>query len=320
LIGDWWLIGPPPSASNQIPAANTADGESGFEPVDHHAFLGDDGLWHLWGCVRKTGLGRILYHWKARRLTDTPWESTGDFIRCDTLVGECIDDWNGQEWMQSPFIIKEDGKYYMFYGGHSTGRNIQGVPASGKKGRNPESECQICLMISLDGLTWDRYLHKDGFSRLFIGPGQTRDPCLVKVNDLWYMYYAGHDSGDEINKGAIFLRTLRDLINWSDYSLVHHDPVFGARTWDHECPFVVYREGYFYLFKTQNYRAAITHVYRSEDPRNFGTNAETAQQLHVGIFPVAAPELYEHDGKEYVSSNHDPQLGTQMSQMKWESI
>lgn len=321
LVGDWWLIGPPPPASAKIPSGRVTGENPGFESVDHHAFLGDDGLWHLWGCVRGTGLGRILYHWKAKELTDSPWELTGEFIRADTSVGECIDDFHGQEWMQSPYFIKEDGKYYMFYGGHSTGRNNQGVPASGEKGRNPDAECQICLMTSDDGLIWERHLHKDGFSRLFIGPGETRDPCLIKVDGLWYMYYAGYEDRDHY-KGAIFLRTSRDLINWSDYSLVHWDPTFGAPGWwwDHECPFVANRDGYFYLFRTENYRNAITHVYRSEHPRNFGINAESAQQMYVGILPAAAPEIYEYEGEEYVSSNHHPGLGTQMSKMKWEPV
>ena len=69
------------------------------------------------------GYGRILYHWKTKNITDTPWEFTGEIIRCDPRVGESIDDWRGQEWIQSPYIVKDAGKYYMFYGGHSTGRS-----------------------------------------------------------------------------------------------------------------------------------------------------------------------------------------------------
>ena len=124
LYGDWWLVGPPPEPDDKIPAEvpktqaeidkiceafgmsredclayakKQVGKKSRFEPVDHHIFQGDDGYWLLWGCIRGTGLGRILYHWRARNLTDTPWEKTGEFFRCDPKVGECIDDWNGQE-------------------------------------------------------------------------------------------------------------------------------------------------------------------------------------------------------------------------------
>ncbi len=344
LYDDWWLIGPPPPVSKEIPAEipktaeeiekiceafgmskedclkyadKEANKESRFEPVDHHIFQADDGNWHLWGCVRGTGYGRILYHWKAKNLTDSPWEKTGEFIRCDPEVGECIDDWRGQEWIQSPYIVKENGKYYMFYGGHSTGRDSSGVPAGGMSEDMFKSESQICLMISDDGLKWERHLFEDGLSRLFIGPGETRDPSLIKVDDTWYMYYAGYEGGDLRGQGGIFMRTSKDLIHWSDYKVAHRDPTFGPSSWDHECPHVVYREGYFYLFRTESYWEARTYVYRSDDPRDFGTNAESAQDLYVGRIAIAAPEIYQADGIEYVSSNHDPAAGTQMSRLRW---
>jgi hypothetical protein len=344
LYGDWWLIGPPPPVSADIPAEvpkskeeidricevsgmskedclkyaqKEAGKKSRFEPVDHHVFRGPDGYWHLWGCIRGTGYGRILYHWRAKNITDSPWEFTGEFFRCDPKVGECIDDWGGKEWIQSPYIISENGKYYMFYGGHSTGRDATGVPVSGLAPDVHRSEGQMCLMISNDGLKWQRHLFKDGLSRLFVGPGEARDPCLLKVDDLWYMYYAGYEGGDLKGRGGIFVRTSRDLINWSPYKLAHRDATFGKTSWDHECPHVVFKDGYFYLFRTESYWDANTYVYRSENPLDFGTDEKTAQPLLVGKFPVAAAELYEVDGVGYVSSNHDPAKGTQMSRMRW---
>ena len=62
---------------------------------------------------------------------------------------------------------------------------------------------------------------------------------------------------------------------------------------------------------------AKVHVYRSENPLAFGANAESAQQLYIGPLACAAPEIYQVDGKEYVSSNHNPPLGTQMCRLKW---
>lgn len=344
LQGDWWRIGPPPPVSKEIPAETPKSKEdiqriceafgmspddclkysqkevgkvSKFEPVDHHIFKANDGNWHLWGCIRGTGYGRILYHWKAKDLTDTPWELTGEMIRCDHSAGESIDDWRGQEWIQSPYIVKENSKYYMFYGGHSTGRNASGAPAGGMTKDMFKSESQICLMISNDGLKWKRHLFKDGFSRLFTGPGEARDPCVIKINDLWHLYYAGYEDGDQPNKGGFFVRTSKDLLNWSSYKLILRDPTFGSNSWAHECPHVVYRDGYYYLFRTENYYQAKTHVYRSEDPTDFGKDAASAQQKYVGLIACAAPEIYEIEGEEYVSSNHDPAGGTMMCRLKW---
>ena len=344
IYGDWWLIGPPPPASKDIPAEvpkskeeiekicaasgmspedclkfakKEAGKKSRFEPVDHHIFQADDGYWHLWGCVRGTGIGRILYHWKSKKLTDSNWEKTGEFIRCDPKVGECIDDWSGQEWIQSPYFVKENGKYYMFYGGHSIGRDKSGVPVSGLSKDKFKSESQICLMTSDDGLKWERHLFKDGLSRSFVGPGETRVPSLIKGDNTWYMYYAGYEDGDLLKNGGIYVRTSKDLIHWSDYKLAHRDPTFGPSSWDHECPHVVYRDGYFYLFRTESYWEARTYVYRSDDPSDFGTNAESAQDMYVGRIAIAAPEIYQADGIEYVSSNHNPAAGTQMSKLRW---
>ena len=345
IVGNWWRIGPPPPVSKALPAETPKSEEdikkiceafgmsvedclkysqkatgkiSKFEPVDHHIFKANDGQWHLWGCIRGTGFGRILYHWKAKNLTDTPWELTGEMIRCDPRVGECIDDWRGQEWIQSPFIVNNEGKYYMFYGGHSTGRSASGAPAGGMTKDMFFSESQICLMVSDDGLKWKRHLLKDGFSRLFTGPGEARDPCVIKIGDAWHLYYAGYENGDQPNQGGFFLRTSKDLLNWSPYKLIHRDPTFGSTSWKHECPHVVYREGYFYLFRTENYYEAKTHVYRSEDPTDFGIRAEVAQAKYVGPIACAAPEIYDVNGEQYLSSNHEPVGGTMMCRLTWE--
>lgn len=321
LEGDWWLIGPPPvQGKNNIPVKVNNNGDVvPYECVDHHIFQSPDGSWHLWGCVRNTGWGRILYHWTADNLTDSPWEDTGEFIRASQVYGESINGWDNEEWIQSPYFVQENGIYYMFYGGHSTGRNKWGVPAKGNdRNSSFDTECQICLMTSTDGYNWKRHTFADGFSRLFYGPGEARDPCLIKINDVWHMYYTGLEDGDP-EKGGMYVRTSDDLLNWSDYKLIHRSHRFGSIWWEIECPHVVYRDGYFYLFRTQNYGKAITHVFRSEDPYNFGTDEDAADKNYIGQIAWAATEIYNVNGVEFVSSNHDPAYGTQMSRIKWDA-
>jgi hypothetical protein len=350
--GDWWLIGASPDLDHLLPEAArekpvssdasklmTQAIEHGIdkdylekmlanreqyarnknEPVDHHIFRGPDGQWHLWGCVRRTSVGRILYHWEADELTQSPWVATDELIRCDISAGECIDDFGGEEWIQSPYFVHENDIYYMFYGGHSIGMDAQGKHVDGS---TPDfsmfdASCQICLMTSPDGRNWTRYKNEQGYSRLFTGPGEARDPCLIKIDDLWHLYYSGYD-GNPLRTGAIYVRTSPDLINWSDHRIVHRDKLFGGPTWTQECPHVVYRDGYFYLFRTENYYEAVTHVYRSEDPLDFGI--EDKGDKYVGVIACAAPEIHVHDGQEYLSSNHDPATGTQMCRLKWRAV
>jgi hypothetical protein len=345
IASDWWLIGavpkdlsppPPEEVQRLVTDRRKLSGKEGkqyddygqilagqltkIEPVDHHLFQGPDGYWHLWGCVRNTSFGRVLYHWRARKLEETKWEETGEIIRSDANAGECIHGWYGQEWIQSPYIIYEKGKYYMFYGGFSTGKDKAGNTVYG----NPphigmrKAESQMCLMTSVDGLNWQRHKNDVGFSRVFVGPGTVRDPSLIKIKDLWYMYYTGDEQNHLI--GGVFVRTSEDLINWSDYKMVHHDATFGATTWQHECPHVLYRSGYYYLMITENYKDARTHVYRSEDPMDFGFTTEASQRMYVGLIACAAPEVYPANGKEYISSSHNPSLGTQMAMLEWKPV
>lgn len=203
----------------------------------------------------------------------------------------------------------------MFYGAHGTG-----VDASGQAVRHgdPRMACQMCLMTSPDGRAWTRYRNQDGHSRLFTGPGETRDACVIKVGDRWHLYYAGYHDGDKTQAG-FYVRTSTNLIHWSHWRLVHQDIRYGPGPWDTECPHVVYRCGYYYLFRTKHYTRALTHVFRSEDPFYFGIG--DASDKYVGCIAVAAPEIIvDSDGREYITSNHDVVAGTQICRLEWKTV
>ncbi|MCJ7739582.1 MAG: hypothetical protein MUQ10_20095 [Anaerolineae bacterium] len=311
LDGDFWLIG----ASPDLFSLGDTGGAPEHECVDHHVYQDVDGQWHLWGCIRRTCVGRILYHWESDTLVQSPWRDTGTVIRVDRAAGESLDDWNGEEWIQSPFVVRHSGSFYMYYGGHSTARDAEGHPVPSG---DPRTACQMCLMISQDGREWTRYRNEDGLSRLFVGPGETRDPCVLKMGDCWYLYHAGYHDEDRAQAG-FYVRTSHDLLQWSDWRLVHQDRRYGPGPWDTECPLVVFRGGAYYLFRTENYAAARTHVFRSEDPFDFGVG--DARDHYVGSIAVAAPEIVVADnGDEYITSNHDLRGGTMMCRLRWDTM
>jgi hypothetical protein len=325
LSCEWRLIGKNPDLNGLLPGNEDhlrkweESGKKGEfnSAVDHHLFRGPDGNFHLWGCVRATAVGRILYHWETGDIMKTPWRETGEFIRCDRSAGECIDDWEGQEWLQSPFFIKEGDKYYMFYGGHSTDRTISGKEIPGDiqgAERKNKTACQMCLMTSEDGRHWTRYKNGQGLSRIFAGPGEVRDPCLIKIKDEWFCYYTGFRNEDQ-SQPAFFVRRSKDLVNWSDYKVVFQDTKCRNGFWHSECPHVVFREGFYYLFRTEDYYLKKTHVYRSRDPMDFGIGDLSG--TYVCDFPAAAVEIHRIGGQEYVTSSHDPGTGEFMAGLSW---
>jgi hypothetical protein len=282
--------------------------------VDHHVFQSVDGAWHLWGCIRKTTVGRILYHWEGRSLTEGPWHPTGEIIRVNRDAGESLAYNNGEECIQSPFVVVVDGTYYMFYGGDGSGVNEDGNPVAAD---DPSMAGQLCLMTSPDGRTWTRYRNAEGQSRLFIGPMAARDPCLINIGGLWHLYYAGYH-GYADGEAGFYVRTSSDLIHWSDRTLVHLDSRYGGHRWQTECPHVVYRGGTYYLFRTVHYATAETHVFRSEDPLDFGVG--DAGDKYVGSIAVAAPEIIvDGEGNEFITSNHNLSGGTMLCRLRWEA-
>ena len=202
----------------------------------------------------------------------------------------------------------------MLYGGHGAGQDARGQPVP--RG-DPSAVCQMCLMTSTDGRSWTRHRDARGYSRLFLGPGETRDPCLIQVDSKWILYYAGYHD-DDPQQAGFYARTSIDLLHWSDWRLVHQDRFYGPGRWDTECPHVVYREGLYYLFRTEDYASARTHVFCSENPFDFGIGDASAR--YVCTIAVSAPEIVvDASGNEYITSNHDLQGGTRLFRLKWKA-
>jgi len=317
LDSDFWPIGLQPELK-ELPLLNE-ERIGPHEPNDHCIFQAADGTWQLWACVRKTPVGRCLVNWEAENLTDSPWKETGRVIRADRSAGESMVDWKGQEFLQSPFVVKEGDTYYMTYGGYSTGNDKEGSPTD-DYGR---TQNQICLMTSPDGINWTRHRGENGWSRIVVGPGAARDQNLVKFGDTWHMYYTGHENGSRENE-YIYVRTSTDLIHWSDHSIVHFIDREYLNSYTCESPTVVERGGYYYLFRSGGLKTEAPFsvaVYRSEDPMDFGTSGDGSEK-RVCYFPAHACEIIiDENGQEYASRLHndDPShCEINLARLRWE--
>jgi beta-fructofuranosidase len=138
---------------------------------------------------------------------------------------------------------------------------------------------------------------------------------VLRVGDEWVCYYCGHDT-EKRRPCKVYARTSDDLLKWSNYREVSWGGfTSGTGFWSTECPFVVFKDGYYYLFRTSEYRPpARTHVYCSKDPFDFGLG--TDEKL-VATLRVAAPEVIQVGDQYYISSVEDLKCGIQIFKMKW---
>lgn len=266
IAGPWWSI-----AGNPDLGPLTSDEQ---EPVDFGIWRAGDGTWQLWSCIRKTkeeGHTRLFFGWEGDELTETDWKPLGIVMRGDPDHGE------HPGGLQAPYVVRHDGLWHMFYGDWES----------------------ICLATSKDGKNFRRASISGAGPQLFSeGEGnKTRDPMLLKVGDTWHCYYCAMPG-----QGGIFVRRSKSLSDWSKSKpqKVCAGGAPGQKWWNAECPHVVHHEGYFYLFRTSNYKSKPrTTVYRSRDPLDFGVDDDTKI---VAALPVAAPEIIFHRGKYHLAA------------------
>jgi hypothetical protein len=281
VTGDWWQIAGDPDLRELTSPKQ--------QPVDFGVWRAADGTWQLWSCIRNTreaGRTRLFYRWQGAQLTDADWKPMGVAMRADPKVGELAGG------LQAPFVFRDRDRYLMFYGGWE----------------------HICSAAGKDGQTFERLLDEDGKATLFgeVG-GNTRDPMLLRVGELWHCYYTAHPN----DVGAVYCRTSRNLRKWSEATIVARGGQATSHKYAAECPFVVELEkGQYYLFRTQRYgKDAQTSVYCSRDPMDFGIEGDLDH--FVCTLPLAAPEIIKHDGEYYIAALLPSLKGIQVARLRW---
>lgn len=211
-------------------------------------------------------------------------------MRADPALGE------NEGGMQAPYVLRHDGMFWMFYGDWSN----------------------ICLATSTDGKTFTRHRGPGGRPHLIFPNGygfdaNTRDAMVLRVGRNWHCYYTAHPE----RKGAVYVRTSADMITWGAQTMVAARGAAGDGPFTAECPFVVEPQpGHFFLFRTPTYgKFAKTMVYHSRDPMRFGIDDDAAH--HVTALPVAAPEIFQHDGQWYLAALLPSLKGIQISRLEW---
>ncbi len=259
------------------------------QPVDFAVWKAADGTWQLWSCIRDTkepGRTRLFYRWESPHLTSANWTPRGIAMQADPSKGET------PGGLQAPYVLPARNRFLMFYGDWKS----------------------ICMAESQDGKSFKRIVHNGRAGMFSEGDlSNTRDVMVINIEGVWHCYYTAIID----RKGAVFLRTSRNLKTWSASRRVAFGGSAGDGPGSAESPFVYQApDGSFYLFRTQVYgRNARTSVYHSTDPTNFGINDD---RCLVGTLPIAAPEIVEDRGQLFIAYLLPDLNGIQISRLTFE--
>jgi hypothetical protein len=284
IEGEWWTVASDPDLGDLTDPKQ--------QPVDFGIWQAADGTFQLWSCIRHTkepGWTRLFFRWEGEKLTDRDWKPLGIAMQADPDLGETTGG------LQAPFVIRRaPSDYLMLYG----------------------DWVSICSAESRDGKHFRRRLAANGKPSLFSeGPkSNSRDPMVLDVDGLWHCYYT---ASDPAGLGTDYCRTSTDTLNWSEPHAVARGGRSGDGPWSAECPYVVrLAENEFYLFRTQHYgENAITNVYCSDNPLYFGIDED--EKYYVGSLPVAAPEVFRHEGLYYIAALRSDLKGIQIARLSW---
>jgi len=237
---------------------------------DHSIVKGADGKWHLYGItsfVSSSYQERYFVHGVGESL-DVPFNEVGRSIDRGTLA-----------W--APCVINKDENYYMFYGPSPTS-----------------------LAVSFDMFEWygtNVYLKDEPIM------GAHRDHFVLKVAEDKYLMYV---VGTHQKRGAVSCFSSSDLITWQfeNFALTSGTkaplkPAWGA----FESPFVVKKDGLFYLFITYTDCSDKTYndtfVFCSDDPKHFGEyNGGSDGAKPIAVLQAHAPEVIENNGNYYITT------------------
>jgi len=248
--------------------------------VDHGIIQAENGKWQLWACLRGVKVGRLLYGWEGDSLDSENWHQAGIKMRANPDFDENIKE-NGVEQIGAPFFLKENNKYFCFY--HSKG---------------------IKIAQSTNGVDYNR--QKPNTTSI---PGG-RDIMIMKHNNLFYSYATMSTlEGESYVESA----TSEDLINWAEAKIVSKGGKGGSGVVDAESPFVVFIDGYFYLFRTSSISFK-TVVYCSEDPQDFGIDDDSklVTELDEKIL-----ELFEYENKWFTTHISEDFQSVLLSEISW---
>lgn len=268
-------------------------GKSELWYINDHTFIRAEDTavseerWHLFGITHAEPANpmeeKMFAHATAPKV-DGPWATRAPVMQVDESKGETI--------VWAPYVLRHDGRYWMFY------------CAGGKD----HTQYHIHLATSHDLFHWKRHTANP----MVVDGYDARDPMVLAYKDGWILYYAATSTpgGGHHTVKAV---TSKDLIHWTGMREVYRDSEIGTYGGPTESPFVVERNGKFYLFVCTNHGYSETIAYKSDTPFHFEARNS------VGKFAAHAAEIiHTPTGKWYASRAGWGQGGVYLAELVWQ--
>jgi beta-fructofuranosidase len=255
--------------------------------INDHTFIqAKDGVWHLFGITHQEPTAPLQETFFAHATAPSmlgPWTRQAPILAVDSSQKETV--------VWAPFVLEYGGRYWMYYCG----------------GGEDHARYRIQLATSTDLWTWQRSQEDP----MTVDGVDARDPMVLRVDDQWVMYYAA-TSTPQGGFHTVVSVTSKDLIHWSNRKEVFRSRTSGTYGGDTESPFVVHRNGKYYLFVCTNVSYNQTAVYESDSPFHWDL------QHRVGQYPAHASEIiHAPDGKWYASRSGWGQGGVYLAELVW---
>ena len=255
---------------------------------DHCIIAAQDGTWHLFGITHEDPARPLdednFAHATTKNLTVFPWQKQ------PFALSVALDPWK-ERHLWAPHVVYHQGIYYMFY----------------CAGDTDPTKYKIHLATSRDLWNWERHRENpvvaDGY--------HARDPFVMKMNDTWVMYYTATSEPAGGNH-VVAYRISSDLVHWGERNIAYTDPSVGKGGGPTESPFVVRRNGYYYLFIGPREGYIGTDVFMSSDPFHFRIEDKVG---HIAAH--AAEVIRDKDGKWYVSHCGWGKGGVYLAPLYW---
>ncbi len=278
--------------------------------INDHTFVRDHtGTWHLIG-ITDTEPFNVKNEVHLAHATATslhgPWTKQPFAMTADPSASETF--------LWAPHVIHHDDRYWMFV---CVG------------GASPQ-EYRIHLATSEDCWMWERHpanpVVVDGY--------EARDPMVMRIGDRWVMYYtATLDGGAGPSNHIVAAAESDDLVHWSGRQVAYTDAMKGTLAGPTESPFVVERDGRYFLFVGPDFNNQIesfnagrwtlaewgdvpgyrgTTVLVSDDPLSFDARDR------VGYLDAHAVEvIVDQDGSTWASHCGWGQGGVWLAPLHW---